>query len=79
MALKKEYVVGVTVARLVLPLYIWGCPANVLSVDTSSPSSVSNPRHYTDPAFQNGSTLSSSTRSPRPSSSSPKTDRKSVV
>jgi hypothetical protein len=35
MALKKEFVILTTVGRLVLPLYIWACPQNVLAIDTS--------------------------------------------
>ncbi|CAH7685150.1 hypothetical protein BY996DRAFT_6656961 [Phakopsora pachyrhizi] len=31
--LRKRYVVGTTMCRLFLPLYIWGCPNNVLFVE----------------------------------------------
>ncbi|KAG0149245.1 hypothetical protein CROQUDRAFT_653815 [Cronartium quercuum f. sp. fusiforme G11] len=31
--LRKRYVLGSTVCRLYLPLYIWGCPHNAFSVD----------------------------------------------
>lgn len=33
--LSKEYVMGTTVARLYLPLYIWACPDNILFKETS--------------------------------------------
>lgn len=35
MALRREYVLGMTVLRLVLPMYIWGCPSNILSIEAS--------------------------------------------
>lgn len=33
--LSKEYVIGTTIARLFLPLYIWACPANILFKEPS--------------------------------------------
>ncbi|KAI7960945.1 hypothetical protein MJO28_001434 [Puccinia striiformis f. sp. tritici] len=35
--LRKRYVLGTTLCRLFLPLYIWGCPNNVLFVTDYHP------------------------------------------
>ena len=34
-SLRREYIIGITLGRLALPLYVWGCPNNLLSMDTS--------------------------------------------
>ena len=33
--LRHRFVIGTTLCRLFIPLYIWGCPQNVLFADTS--------------------------------------------
>lgn len=35
MSLKREYIIGTTLGRLVLPMYIWACP-NILAIEPSS-------------------------------------------
>lgn len=35
MTLRREYVIGTTLARLALPTYFWGYSRNVLAIETS--------------------------------------------
>ena len=39
MSLRRDYVISSTLLRLVLPLYVWGCPSNVLSIEATGESS----------------------------------------
>ncbi|KAH8917087.1 hypothetical protein BT69DRAFT_1249235 [Atractiella rhizophila] len=36
MGLKREFIFGTTLCRLFLPLYFWGCPDNILFIDSSN-------------------------------------------
>lgn len=35
LTLRRDYVIGTTIARLVLPTYFWGYKDNVLAIETS--------------------------------------------
>lgn len=73
MALKKEFVILTTAGRLVLPLYIWACPQNVLAIDTSRELSYPPSLPLLILVIQAGSTFSASTTLPKRLSSSSKT------
>ena len=34
-ALRKDYIIGITLTRLIMPLYFWGCPVNFLGLNTN--------------------------------------------
>lgn len=35
MSLRREYIIGMTLCRLFLPVYVWGCPNNIAAIPTS--------------------------------------------
>lgn len=43
LSLRRDYIIGSTLARLILPLYVYGCPANLLGVEPSRSSSLTSP------------------------------------